>query len=305
MSVQITTAMVEQYRSNVYHLTQQKGSRLRRAVRTEMVTGKNAYFEQLGSTTARKRTTRHADTPRMDTPHARRRVSLSDYDWADLVDGEDQVRTLIDPTSPYAEAGAMAMGRSIDDEIIAAADGTAYTGVDGGTSTAFDSSNMEVGVQVRWPGVSADDCGLNVAKILEAKKVLGAQNVDPDDECWMLVNARQIKSLLMDTRVSSHDYNAIKPLVSGQITQFGGFNMIPTERIGTDANSDDKVLFWARGGMLLGLGRDITTKITERADKNYATQVFCCMSIGATRMEEARVGRILCDPDGGPDGNLD
>jgi hypothetical protein len=38
----------------------------------------------------------------------------------------------------------------------------------------------------------------------------------------------------------------------------------------------------------------MTTKISERADKNYATQVFCSMSIGGTRMEEARVLEILC-----------
>lgn len=80
MSVQVTTAFVEQYKANVYHLTQQKGSKLRRAVRVESVTGKNAYYEQLGATSARKRTSRHSDTPRMDTPHSRRRVSLEDYD---------------------------------------------------------------------------------------------------------------------------------------------------------------------------------------------------------------------------------
>lgn len=80
MSTQITTAFVQQYKANVYHLTQQKGSKLRRAVRVESVTGKNAYFEQIGATAARKRTTRHADTPRMETPHSRRRVALEDYD---------------------------------------------------------------------------------------------------------------------------------------------------------------------------------------------------------------------------------
>lgn len=80
MSTQITTAFVEQYKANVNHLTQQKGSRLRRAVDTEMITGRTAYFEQLGPTTARRRTSRHADTPRMDTPHARRRVAVNDYD---------------------------------------------------------------------------------------------------------------------------------------------------------------------------------------------------------------------------------
>ena len=299
MSIQITTAQVEQYKANVYHLSQQKGSKLRKAVRVETVVGYNAYFEQIGATVARMRTTRHSDTPRMDTPHARRRVSLTDYDWADLVDNEDQIRMLIDPTSQYAEAGSMAMGRAMDDAIIAAADGTAYTGTQGGTATSYDA-NMTVDVQVRWPGVSAADLGLNVAKLLSAKEALGKGNVDPDEECYCIVNAAQIKSLLMDTRVSSHDYNAIKPLVNGQVAQFAGFNIIPTERIGVDANSDHKVLYWAKGGMLLGMGKDITSRISERADKNYATQVFCSMTIGATRMEEARVGYIECDATAGP-----
>lgn len=299
MSTQITTAFVEQYKANVYHLTQQKGSRLRKAVRTETVTGRNAYFEQLGPTTARQRTSRHSDTPRMDTPHARRRVSLGDYDWADLVDGEDQVRMLIDPASEYASAAAMAMGRSMDDLIIAAADGTAFTGVDGSTSTAYDT-NMTVTVQIRWPGVGAANLGLNMAKLLEAKNKLGSNNVDADDECFAVVNTKQIISLLKDTRISSFDYNNLKPLVDGNIGRAAGFVLIPTERIGVDSSTYNKVLYWAKGGMLLGLGKDITTKIDPRPDKNYATQVFASMTIGATRMEEARVGYIECDQTAGP-----
>jgi hypothetical protein len=299
MSVQVTTAFVEQYKANVYHLTQQKGSKLRRAVRVESVTGKNAYYEQLGATSARKRTSRHSDTPRMDTPHSRRRVSLEDYDWSDLIDNEDTIRMLIDPASPYAEAASMALGRAIDDAIVAAADGTAYTGVDGGTSTPFDT-NMVVDVQTVWPGVTAADTGLNVAKLIAASKLLGQNDVDPDEEKFLIPNARQISSLLKDDKLSSHDYNIVKPLVDGNVTKYMGFTIIPCNRIGVDSNSDDKVLFWAKGGILLGLGKDISTRISERADKNYATQVFASMTIGATRMEEARVGYIECDPGASP-----
>ena len=139
MSVQITTAFVEQYKANVLHLAQQKGSRLRDAVRTETVTGKAHFFERIGSTAAEKRASRHSDTPRMDTPHSRRKVSLDDYDWADLIDNEDKVRMLISPHSEYAMAGAWAMGRAMDDAIIAAATGTAYSGVAGGTSVSLPS----------------------------------------------------------------------------------------------------------------------------------------------------------------------
>ena len=79
MSTQITTAFVEQYSSNIQMLSQQKGSLLRDKVRLESVTGKNAFFDQVGSVTATVRSTRHSDTPQSDTPHSRRRVSLVYY----------------------------------------------------------------------------------------------------------------------------------------------------------------------------------------------------------------------------------
>ena len=147
---------------------------------------------------------------------------------------------LNDPASEYAEAAAMAMGRSIDDAIIEAADATSYTGEDGATSTAFDT-NMVVDVQTVWDGASAADCGLNVAKILAAAEKLGQGDVDVDDDKYMIVNARQIRSLMQDDKISSADYNIVKPLAAGKITEFHGFKMIPTQRIGTDANGDDKV----------------------------------------------------------------
>jgi len=299
MSAQITTAFVEQYKANVYHLLQQKGSKLRGIVRLESVTGKNAFFEQIGSVAAQVRTTRHADTPIQDVPHARRRVSLADYEHGAMIDDQDKIRMLIDPTSDYAQAAMWALGRSMDDVIIAAIDGTAYTGVDGSTSTAFDTS-MIVDVQTVWPGVTAADTGLNLAKLIEARKLLGENDVDPDEEVYVIVNSTQISSLLKDERVASKDYNAALPLMEGKIGKAGGCTLIPCNRIGTDANSDQKVPFFTRSGMLLATGEDITTRIAERADKGFNTQVYVRMSIGATRMEEKRVGYIECDPGASP-----
>lgn len=293
MSVQITTAMVEQYAGNVAHLSQQKGSRLRNSVRVETVVGKNAFFEQIGSTNARQRTSRHSDTPRMDTPHARRRVSMLDYDWADLIDDEDRVRMLIDPTGPYAQAAAFAMGRAMDDAIIDAADGTAFTGVAGGTSTSYDA-NMTVDVQV---GITpAADTGLNIGKLRAAKQNLDANDVDPDIMRYCIINAKQLQNLLAETEITSSDYNVIKALVQGEVDQFMGFSFLRTQRIEVDGNADHKVLYYAQDGLLLGVAAQPTIKISERADKNHATQVFASMSIGATRMEEEKVGYIECDP---------
>ena len=121
-------------------LSQQMGSLLRDAVDTETVTGDKAFFEQVGSAAAQARTSRHADTPLMDTPDARRMVTLTDYEYADLVDDQDKLRMLISPESTYARAAAAAIGRSMDSTIISALGGTAYTGTTGSTSTALPSA---------------------------------------------------------------------------------------------------------------------------------------------------------------------
>jgi len=284
MSVQITTAFVEQYKSNVFHLAQQKGSRLRDAVRTETVTGKSHFFERIGSSAAEKRTSRHSDTPRMDTPHSRRKVSLEDYDWADLIDQEDKVRMLISPQSEYAMAGAWAMGRAMDDAIIAAATGTALGGVSGGDSIALPSAQK----------VAHGSAGLTLAKLLAAKEILDKNDTDPDEPRFMLVTAGQLADLLGITSVTSADFNSVKALVQGDVDTFLGFNFIRTERLGLDATPNRQVLGFCQSAIGLAVGADIQTKISERADKNYATQVFLSMSIGATRIEDEKMVEIAC-----------
>ena len=284
MSTQITTAFVEQYKSNVFHLAQQKGSRLRDAVRSETVTGKAHFFERIGSTAAQKRTSRHSDTPRMDTPHSRRKVTMDDYDWADLIDNEDKVRMLISPTSDYALAGAYAMGRAMDDAIISAATGTSYGGVSGGTSVV-----LPAGQKIVHGGTN-----LTIAKCLAAKKLLDAAEVDPDEQRFLICTADQIMDFLNIAEVKSSDYNTIKALAQGQIDTYLGFKYIRSERLGQDATPNRQVLAFTKSAIGLALGADITTKISERSDKNYATQVFLSMTIGATRIEDEKMVEIAC-----------
>ena len=284
MSVQITTAFVEQYKSNVFHLAQQKGSKLRDAVRTESIVGKSHFFERIGSTAAVKRTSRHADTPRVDTPHSRRKVTMDDYDWADLIDDSDKVRLLISPQSEYAKAGAYAMGRTMDDVIIAAATGNAFGGVSGGSTIALPAGQK----------IAHGSTGLTIAKLISAKETLDAANVDPDEARVLVCSAKQISDLLGTTQITSADFNSVKALVQGDIDTFMGFKFIRSERLGTDANGNRQVLAFTNTSMGLALGKDIQTKISERADKNYSTQVYLCMTIGATRVEDEKVIEIAC-----------
>ena len=282
MSNQITTAFVQQYSNNVQMLSQQKGSLLRSAVDVETVVGKNAFFDQVGVASAVKRLTRHSDTPRMDTPHARRRVSLADYEYSDLIDNQDKIRTLIDPTSAYATAAAYALGRAQDDEIIAALSGTAFTGETGSISTVLPSSQ-----KITEGGTD----GLTIAKLRSAKEILDASSVDPSIPRYIAVSPKQITDLLGTTEVTSSDFNTVKSLANGEVNSFLGFNFIVSNRL-TSASSKRLCLVWAMDGCKMAIGQDLMTRIDERSDKGYAHQVYVCQSIGATRMEEDKVVTI-------------
>jgi len=289
MSVNIPTSFVEQYSANVSMLAQQTGSKLRGAVDVETIKGKNAFFDQIGVTAAQVRTSRHADTPQIDTPHSRRRVSLTTYEWADLVDDADKVRMLIDPTSTYARAAAAAMNRSIDDVIITAFNASASTGVAGGSSTPLPSGQKTA--------TSDQSDGLTIAKLRSAKYILDNNDIDPSLKRFLVCGPKQIQDLLAVTEVTSSDYAVVKALATGTINSFLGFEFIMSTRLNKDTTyATDRLVFaFTEDAIKLALGKDVSAKISERADKSYSTQVYYSMDLGATRMEEEKVVQIPCN----------
>jgi len=287
MSFEVSTAFVQQYTTNVALLLQQRGSKLRDCCTVGSYTGKAAKaVEQVGAVTAQVRTTRHSDTPLISTPHDARWVFPTDYEWADMVDDQDKLRMLIDPTSPYAMNGAYALGRAMDDLIITAALGDSKTGENGTTTTAFATATQQI---------AAGGAGMTIAKLRQAKKIFMRNEIDSDmDPLYIAMTAEQIEDLLATTEVTSSDYNTVKALVQGDIDTFMGFKFVQIERLGVDGSSARRVIAWAKSGLHIGMWNDINTRIGERADKSYSTQIYVKGTFGATRTEEKKVVEILC-----------
>lgn len=310
MSMQITEAQVLQFKSNIFHLSQQKGSRLRGLVRTEMQKGKRQFFERLGQTAAIVKTSRHQPTPQIDSAHSRRAVSLEDYQWADLIDDEDKLRILISPESPYSQAAMWALGRSMDDVILAAMRGNAYSGEAGATAVPLPASQKLLAAA---DGALGTPTNLNVATLRRAKYLFDAADIDPSIPRYMAIDAFQLMALLKQTEVTSSDYNIVKALVQGEVDTFLGFKFVRTERLASvDATYDTstgavdsgvgsltsakRCLAWAGDGVVLAIGNDMEARIDKRPDMSYATQVYARMSLGATRLEEAKVVEVVCKP---------
>jgi len=281
MANTISKAFVQQFQDNLIHLAQQKGSRLRGAVNEQSVTGEKFNFERLGTVAAVAKTTRHTNTPVLDVPHSRRTATMADYHWADLIDSEDKVRMLVTPESHYAKSGANSMARAIDDLIITAATGNAVDG--DGSNVALPSGQKIV----------HGSAGLTLAKLITAKEILDGNDIDPDEERYMVLGSKQVSNLLNTTEVKSADYNSIKALVQGDIDTFMGFKFLRSERLALASTTRTCFAFTA-SAMGLGIGADVKTQIDVRPDKSYAHQVYLSFVAGATRVQDECVVEVQC-----------
>ena len=306
----VETWRANQYAANVSHLSQQKGSRLANLVRNESFRGKAEFFDRLGSATAQlKSSTRGTATPDLNIVHSRRMLTAEIYEWATLCDRMDKLENIHSPENEYAKSAMMALGRSMDDVIIAAALGTAATGETGGTAVGNTKEDTVASV------ASTAIAYLNVAALKNAKYIMDKNEVE--GQRHIVCRAIDIQNLLGETSVTSADYNTVRALVQGEIDTFLGFKFHRSERLpvaaagynsdafkfntttglydasGTaiaDSYSSYKLGFAFVGdGLIFGKQEGMKSHIEPRADKSYDMQVYVSMNFGAVRMEEAKV----------------
>lgn len=282
MSNQITEAFVQQFADNFRHVAQQMQSRLERCVSIEPnIVGMSKSVNRLGQRTAQRRTQRHADTPINDQPHSTRFVDLFDWDDGDMVDDQDKIRMLVDPTSDYVKAMVAALNRAKDDVIIEAF---------GGASRATSSSILLPASQK----IAVGGTGLTKAKIIQARKLFRKNEADNHngEELFITYTAQAAADILADPTLTSADYLAGKFLQEGDVEgKWMGFTWVPSERTPWDG-ATRRLYAWTKSGMILGKGKDITTRVGEDPSKGFNVRVYAKQSIGAVRVEEEKVVEI-------------
>lgn len=241
------------------------------------------------------------DTPFVDTKlseleHTSRWISGSEYDCAVLVDRLDTLKMIYDPTSPYVERFRQAAARKMDEIIMGKFFADAKTGKDGTTTTVFKSTNV----------VAHGGTRLTVAKLRAVRKLIKKRHVDLRTvRPYIAVTSEQVDDLLGEVAVTSSDYNAIKPLVDGEVSQFMGFNFIPYEDNGDSLEGRGiptttvsgpatirRLPVWVPDGMHMGLWEGLNIIINNRPDKNNIKQIHGTFTAGATRLEEDKVFEV-------------
>lgn len=284
MSQQITEAFVQQFADNFRHVAQQSQSRLEPTVAQEPnIVGMSKSINRLGQRTATRRTQRHGDTPINDQPHSTRYVDLYDWEDGDMVDDQDKIRMLVDPTSDYVKAMVSSLNRAKDDVIISSL---------GGNSRSTTGSIILPTAQK----IAVGGAGLTKAKIIQAKTLFRTNEADEEagEELYMLYSAGAAAAILADTTLTSQDWMAGQFLMSGSVRgKWMGFNWIPTERC--PKVSTTRFLYaYAKSGVTLGKGADIMTEVGKDPGKGFNVRIYAKMSIGSVRVEEEKVVEIAC-----------
>lgn len=285
----------QQFNQNVAQLVQKNGSLLYPYVAHGGYTGESAeVVKQFGPTAARRGdNTRYGDTPIMSTPRDQRWVFPEYIDWGDLFDRQDLMKMLLDPTSILTKNAKDAMGREIDAVIIDAIFGDAKTGKNGGTTTVFPPTSQNVAITV-GSADGATDVGMNVAKIIKARKVLRKNyvNVNAGDLCFV-GGASQEEDLFNDDKFVNRRYRRTEVLEDADSNEFFRCHFVFLEEMPLSGTTRSCALF-PSDAIHLGEWETLMVNLAKNPSKKFNWQLYLHQNAGATRTQEKSVARIQC-----------
>lgn len=282
MSDTVTRQFVQQFDSSLRLLAQQKDSRLKGTVVDRgTIEGASFTINNLGSVEMDENLVRHGDTIFADIDHTARLAVMRDFFKALPLDRADVPKMKVNPVTggQYMQTLLAARNRKIDDIIFAAALGT-INSVDGTTSYTLPAGQI----------IAAGGTGLTKAKIIQARSIFRANEVD-DEDLYMLWDSLSMTQILSDTQLTSADYLAGKMLQEGNVAgKWLGFTWIPFERT-TVAGAVHTTAAYAKSAIHFGMGYE-KGDVAVRPDKKNLTQVSMEGSYGAGRQDDKKVVQI-------------
>lgn len=187
----------------------QMGSVLRNTVRVKTgVVGSTHKFPKMNKGTATPRVPQSDVTP-MGITHAVATATLTDWNAADYSDVYDLATLSFDERQELVSIATNAIGRRLDQMILDAMAASAYA------------------TQVS-ENIGGTNTGLNLAKLLRAKRLLDDNGVPATDR-YIVCSARAVEQALAETEIGSGDFNILRPLLEGSLKRYAGFEIIMIE----------------------------------------------------------------------------
>ena len=284
-----TAAFKQQFHDTFIHALQQKDSRFQSTVTDRgMISGSSFTTNNIGTVEAREVTGRYQDKEVQDIAHETRIAYMADYDIGPIVvDAFDLAKLVADPTYKYVEALVAAANRRKDKTIYRALlDGSLTRSTEGGSIT---STTLPSGQQIAAGGTA-----FTKAKIIQARSIFLANEVDENEEVYMAYNAVMARQIMADTTLTSADFMAVQMLQDGKVAKnWMGFTWIPYQVLDTSAANTNRTAAWTKGAVQYGTGLDVRTDVGQnKAKRGHPTEAYAWLSLGATRQDEKKVVQI-------------
>ena len=173
----------------------------------------------------------------------------------------------------------------VDDEIIAAATGTALDGL--GVANPFPDAQKVFGVTV-----DVYDTSLNFDLVTQVTETFLENDIDPDEPKCMVIGPVQARKLLQLTEATSGDYVYVKALAEmGYIDNWMGYQWIVSTRLNhpTAPGTDIDCFALTQKAIGLMVDRDVTSRIAEDPSISFAWRIYSFMTIGAVRVEDEHI----------------
>jgi len=299
----IEVHQITQFKDKQPFLVQKKYSTLGRLISPVAVSGAAAMIEdQIGSAIAHTTNApvRGDDTPVDGIDGDRRWVHPNRVDSGILIDNQDKLRMLFDPTQKYGEAMAMAMGRKLDTLGYSKFLGTNYTGKTGATSTSFSTSTQKIDAagKVGGTGVVGTQTGLNADKIKTLVRVLQiAYALMPGAEIKGIIGARQQEDMYSDIEYINSDYTGNRQLETNEMKPFMGVRFFVDPSIPTtteNANTVRQCMFFVDGGFTMAQWGSFMTAIGPDIAKRNNIRIYTETNVDFTRTQEKMCVVINC-----------
>jgi len=305
-------AFVLAYTSGYKNIPQETKNPFEGYVTQVPLKGEQMSFDDIGTTTLKKKTTKFADVDHSDRDFRRRWLFPEFYYDAILEDRQDKIAQHTDPQSKFMQSQIFAVERQKRDIILNAFDAAVTGGknpgdISGGytfTNTAISNADgrtvvHDTDIDGAAGGTST---GLTINKLIlirEKFATLGNEDGLPVNLCCSF---KQKSDLLREAEIQGTDTSEVKALVNGTINRYMGINFINTNAItkGTnnDADGDTNVyeLFaWLNDGIQAAWHLAPTFKIDYLPEKVGETwQIKVDFGGNAIRMNEDMVLKVEC-----------
>ncbi len=275
MAVGISNAFVQLFDAEVKQAYQSSRALAGLTRERANVEGNQVKFPKIGKGTATVRVPQTDVTP-LNVTYSQVTATMSDYIAAEYSDIFSQQKVNFDERRELVQVVGNAIGRRMDQLVLDALNAS--------------STSLTVATTVGGAGTN-----MNIEKLIEAKKLLDANNVPSEGRC-MIIHANNLAGMLGETEITSSDFATVKALVSGEVDTFMGFKFVTLgdrDEGGLPLPSTRTCFAFHKDAMGMGIGMNQKSEINYIAEKT-SFLVSSMFSAGAVAIDDEGIVKISC-----------